>query len=56
MILVFKFLSCLLGHAKKRLDQKDKVNFKIYDVAIWETSTCKKAYYPISQEVKAIGQ
>ena len=29
---IFKFLSWLLGHVEKRLDQKDKVNSKIYDV------------------------
>ena len=31
---IFKFLSRLFGHAEKRLDQKDKVNFKIYDKTI----------------------
>ena len=34
---IFKFLSWLLGQVEKRLDQKDKVNFKIYDVATWLT-------------------
>ena len=33
---IFKFLSLLFGHVKKRLDWKYKVNFKICDVAIWE--------------------
>ena len=28
----FKFLFSIFGHAEKRLDYKDKVNFKIYDV------------------------
>ena len=30
----------LFGHIEKRLDQKNKVNFKIYDVTIWETNNC----------------
>ena len=34
------FLSRLFGHVKKRLDQKDKVNFKIYDVTTWLTNNC----------------
>ena len=34
------FLSCLCGHVEKRLDQKDEVNFKIYDVTAWETNNC----------------
>ena len=29
---IFKFLSWLFGHVAKRLDKKDKVNFKFYDV------------------------
>ena len=29
---IFKFLSWLFGLAAKRLDKKDKVNFKFYDV------------------------
>ena len=37
---VFKFLFFLFGHVEKRLDLKDKVNFKIYDVTTWETSSC----------------
>ena len=28
---IFKFLSWLFGHVEKRLDQKDKINFKICD-------------------------
>ena len=28
----FKFLSWLFCHIEKRLDAKDKVNFKIYDI------------------------
>ena len=32
---VFRFLSWLFGHVAKRLDKKDKVNFKIYDATVW---------------------
>ena len=32
---IFKFLSWLFGHVVKRLDKKDKVNFKFYDVTAW---------------------
>ena len=35
---IFKFLSCLFGHAEKRLDLKHKVNFKIYDATTWEAN------------------
>ena len=28
---IFKFLSLIFGYVEKRLDQKDKVNFKTYD-------------------------
>ena len=34
------FLSSLFGPFEKRLDWKEKVNFKFYDVAIWETNNC----------------
>ena len=37
---IFKFLSWLFGHVQKWLDQKDKVNFEIYDVAAWLTDNC----------------
>ena len=37
---VFKFLSWLFGHVLKRLDSKDKVNFKFYDVTAWLTNIC----------------
>ena len=30
---IYKFLSWFLGHAAKRLDKKNKFNFKFYDVA-----------------------
>ena len=32
---IFEFLSWLFSHAEKRLDKKDKVNFKIYDFTTW---------------------
>ena len=35
---IFKFLSLLFGHVRKRLDKKDKVDFRIYDVATWGTN------------------
>ena len=35
---IFKFLSWLFGHVAKQFDQKDKVNFKIYDVKAWLTN------------------
>ena len=35
---IFRFLSSLLGHVPKRLDKKDKVNFKFYDVTEWLTN------------------
>ena len=25
---------------KKRLDEKDKVNFKVYDITTWSTNNC----------------
>ena len=37
---VFKFLSWLFGHVEKRLDKKDEVNFKIYDITICLTNSC----------------
>ena len=33
-----KFLSSQFGHAAKRLDKKDKVNLKFYDVTAWLTN------------------
>ena len=32
---IFKFLSWLFGHDEKRLDKKDKINFKIYDITTY---------------------
>ena len=46
------------AHVEKQLDQKDKVNLKIYDVTSWETNSCNthiaqylKKCCPISQEI-----
>ena len=32
---IIKFLSQIFGDVEKRLDQEDKLNFKIYDVTTW---------------------
>ena len=37
-----KFLSGLFGHVAKRLDWKDKVHFKFYDITAWLRNNCKK--------------
>ena len=37
---IFKFLSWLFGHVWKRLDKKNKINFKSYDVTAWLTNNC----------------
>ena len=47
---IFKFLSRLFGHVGKRLDEKDKVNFKIHDVTTWFTNNCNTH---IAHRVKA---
>ena len=39
---IFKFLSWLFGHLEKMPDQKNKVNFKIYDITVWLTNNCNK--------------
>ena len=52
---IFKFLFWIFCHAGKRLDQKTKVNFKIYDVTNW-VAIIKINIYQISCEVKAIRQ
>ena len=40
-LFVFKILKSLdFGHVEKRLDWKDKVNFKLYDVTAWLTNRC----------------
>ena len=44
---IFKFLPWLFGHVRKRLDRKDKVNFKICGV-----KTCLTNYWkPISTKI-----
>ena len=45
---IFKILSWLFGHVAKQLDQKDKVNFKFYDVTVCLTNNCHAhiAQYP----------
>ena len=35
---LLKFLSSLFGKVEKRLDLKEKISFKIYDVTAWETN------------------
>ena len=55
ILMIFKFLSWLFCHVEKRLDKKDKVNFKIYDVTTWFTNSYN-TYRLISKEIKAIRQ
>ena len=45
---ISKFLSWLFGYVAKRLDKKDKVNFKFYDVIACLTNNCNTniAQYP----------
>ena len=35
---MFKFSSKIFGHAGKRLDQKAKFSFKVYDITDWITN------------------
>ena len=35
---IFKFFSWPFGHVEKWLDQKGKVNLKLYNVTTWETN------------------
>ena len=51
--LIFRYIS---GHARKRLDWKAKVNFKIYDVTTSEANNYNTHIAQISQEVKTIRQ
>ena len=46
---IFRLLSLLFCHVEKQLDQKEKVNFKIYDVAAWLTNNF---YTNIAQYLK----
>ena len=41
LLKIFTFWSRLFGHVEKQLDQRNKVNYKIYDVATWETNNYK---------------
>ena len=49
---IFNFLF-FFGHVGKRLDKKAQVDFKIYDVTVWETQL-QYTYCPMSEGVKAI--
>ena len=40
VLMIFKFLFWLVGPAEKRIDWKNKVNFKIYDVAACKINNC----------------
>ena len=35
---IFETLPRLFSHAAKRLDKKDKLNFKFYDITAWLTN------------------
>ena len=35
---IFRLLSCFFGHVAKRLNKKDKINFKFYEVKVWLTN------------------
>ena len=48
-----KFLSWLVDQIEKQLDEKDKVNFKIYDTTAWLTKQLQYTYFSISHEVNA---
>ena len=48
-VLKIKFLSLFFGHAAKRLDKKDEVNFKFYDVAAWLKNNCNTHIANISR-------
>ena len=39
---IFKFLPGISVHVEKQLDQKDKINFKIYDITTWLTYNYNK--------------
>ena len=36
----YRFLPWHFDHVEKQFDEKDKINFKIYDVTTWETNNC----------------
>ena len=50
---IFTFLPWLFAYVEKRLDEKAKINFKIYDVTDW---TLQHTYCPISKPVKQTRQ
>ena len=50
---IFKFLYWLSGLVAKGFDEKDKVNFKFYDVTAWLVNNCN---VHITQEVNTIRQ
>ena len=50
---IFKFLSWLFGHAAKRLDKKDQVSFKFYDVAAWLIFWC---FVPVGKRSNSCSQ
>ena len=52
----FKFLSRFFAHVRKQLDEKDKVNFEIHDLATWFTDNCNTHIAQISHKVKGIRQ
>ena len=35
VFMIFKFLTCIIGHVEKTAWKKDKVNLKIYKVTTW---------------------
>ena len=39
-LFVLKIFKVFFGHVSKRLDKKEKVNFKFYDVTAWLTYNC----------------
>ena len=52
---IFKFFSWLFGHVEKLLDEKDKVNLKIYDAKTRELQL-QYTFFPVFQEANAIWQ
>ena len=56
---VFKCLSLLFDHVGKRLDWKDKVDFKIDEIVAWLTNNCNAhiaQYFKKSSQTIAFGQ
>ena len=53
---IFKFFANLIfglfAHLEKRLNRKDKVNFKIYDLTTWKTNNgCKYSLIPKKSKI-----